>query len=107
MIFEIVYGMTCSLYWAHTQILYSLLPYGQPVFIPVVQTTAYSTGIVNKQNCKKRYEDIFISYVFLIFFHYPAYLLAETYHLTNSSESGEIDTGFHYLPTKVNFKGVR
>ena len=36
MIFKIIYRMARPLYWAHTQILYSFLPSGQPVFIPVV-----------------------------------------------------------------------
>ena len=32
----------------YINVQYSFLPYGQPVFIPVVRTTGYSTGIVNK-----------------------------------------------------------
>ena len=55
MIFKIIYRMACSLYWAHTQILYSFLPSGQPVFIPVVRTTGYSTGIINKKKNPENY----------------------------------------------------
>src|ERR1700758_2589310 len=44
MIFKIVYCMRGSLYRAHPQILYSFMPKGQPVFIPVVELSGYSTG---------------------------------------------------------------
>src|SRR3990170_3620696 len=37
MILKIIYSVMGSFYWAHTQILYSLLPKRQPVFIPVVE----------------------------------------------------------------------
>src|SRR3970040_3150212 len=48
MILKIIYSMMCSFYWAHTQILYSLLPKGQTCFHPRSRTTGYSTGILIK-----------------------------------------------------------
>src|SRR3990172_7629340 len=49
MILKIIYSMMCSFYWAHTQILYSLLPKGQTCFHPRSRTTGYSTGILIKR----------------------------------------------------------
>src|SRR5574341_653295 len=48
MIFKVICRMRGSIYWAHTQILYSLLPKGQPVFIPLVELSGYSTGSLIK-----------------------------------------------------------
>src|SRR3990172_1613867 len=48
MILKTIYSMMCSFYWAHTQILYSLLPKGQTCFHPRSRTTGYSTGILIK-----------------------------------------------------------
>src|SRR5581483_485831 len=51
MIFKVVYRMRGSLYRAHTQILYSFMPKGQPVFIPVVELSGYSTGsLINRES---------------------------------------------------------
>ncbi|MER3447243.1 MAG: hypothetical protein C4291_10535 [Candidatus Dadabacteria bacterium] len=50
MIFKVLYHMRDSL-WAHTRILYSFMPKGQSVFIPVVELSGYSTGsLIKKPN---------------------------------------------------------
>jgi len=50
MILKIIYRMMRPLYWAHTQILNSLLPKGQTCFHPRGETTGYSTGnLINRK----------------------------------------------------------
>jgi membrane-bound metal-dependent hydrolase YbcI (DUF457 family) len=64
--------MRNSLYWAHPQILYSLLPKGQPVFIPVVKLSGYSTGVLIKP-FSQIFSLCFISYlshIIIDFFEY-------------------------------------
>jgi hypothetical protein len=53
--------MRGSLYRAHTQILYSFMPKGQPVFIPVVELSGYSTGsLINEIGYGMLAEQIFL-----------------------------------------------